>query len=163
MTGRNAGCSTNRLLGAAGRFAFQACSFSARTSVPVNASGPQRPSPARRILEGIPIVSSDLLPAIRRGKVLIKRAIDRLMAHGVRFVDGSEEAVDSIVCPGWQSSLTAQAHEYDGHQAAPSSTATTSLTKRRLAAFAAHGAFRLFPGAGASPVRSETTRLTERS
>jgi len=56
------------------------------------------PRPARRILEGIPIVSSDLLPAVRSGYVTIKPAIDRLMANRVRFADGSEELVDGIVC-----------------------------------------------------------------
>src|SRR5262249_4546470 len=56
------------------------------------------PRPAHRILEGIPIVSSDLLPAVRRGRVAIKPAIDRLMANRVRFVDGSEELVDRIIC-----------------------------------------------------------------
>ena len=39
-----------------------------------------------------------LVPAVRRGRVIVKPAIDRLMANGVRFVDGSEEPVDSIVC-----------------------------------------------------------------
>jgi dimethylaniline monooxygenase (N-oxide forming) len=64
------------------------------------------PTPARRLLEGIPIVSSDLFPAIRRGKVMIKPAIDRLMVNGVRFGDGSEEPVDSIVCAtGYRISL----------------------------------------------------------
>ena len=64
------------------------------------------PTPARRILEGIPIVSSDLVPAVHRGKVIVKPAIDRLMANGVRFVDGSEEPVDSIVyATGYRISL----------------------------------------------------------
>lgn len=53
--------------------------------------------PSHRMLEGIPIVSSDLLPAIRRGDVLVKAAIDRLSGGRVRFVDGSEELVDRIV------------------------------------------------------------------
>ena len=55
------------------------------------------PLPARRLLEGIPIVSSDLLPALRRGDVVVKPAIDRLEGKRVRFVDGSEEQVDRIV------------------------------------------------------------------
>jgi hypothetical protein len=67
----------------------------ARALGPVPSSWPR---PARRILEGIPIVSSDLLPAVRRGKVIIKPAIDRILANRVRFVDGSEELVDRIVC-----------------------------------------------------------------
>jgi Flavin-binding monooxygenase-like len=64
------------------------------------------PRPARRILEGIPIVSSDLLPAIRRGKVIIKPAIERLMANRVSFVDGSVEQVDRIIyATGYRISL----------------------------------------------------------
>jgi dimethylaniline monooxygenase (N-oxide forming) len=55
------------------------------------------PLPARRLLEGIPIVSSDLLPAVRQGDIVIKPAIERLGGDRVRFVDGSEEPVDHIV------------------------------------------------------------------
>jgi cation diffusion facilitator CzcD-associated flavoprotein CzcO len=53
--------------------------------------------PAHRILEGIPIVSSDLFPAVRRGDIVVKPAIERLCGDRVRFVDGSEERVDRIV------------------------------------------------------------------
>jgi Flavin-binding monooxygenase-like len=53
--------------------------------------------PSGRLLEGIPIVSSDLLPAVRRGDVVVKPAIDRLCGDGVRFADGSEERVNRIV------------------------------------------------------------------
>jgi len=64
------------------------------------------PLPARRLLEGIPIVSSDLLPALRRGNVAVKPAIDRLEGTRVRFVDGSEERVDRIVyATGYRLSL----------------------------------------------------------
>jgi hypothetical protein len=55
------------------------------------------PRPAHRPVEGIPIVSSELLPAVRRGDVIVKPAIDRLDRTGVRFVDGSAERVDRIV------------------------------------------------------------------
>jgi hypothetical protein len=55
------------------------------------------PLPTHRLLEAIPIVSSDLLAAVRRGDVVVKRAIDRLNGDGVRFLDGSEEPVDDIV------------------------------------------------------------------
>jgi dimethylaniline monooxygenase (N-oxide forming) len=55
------------------------------------------PVPARRLLEGIPIVSSDLLPAVRRGEVALKPAIRRLEADRVRFADGTEELIDRIV------------------------------------------------------------------
>jgi Flavin-binding monooxygenase-like len=64
------------------------------------------PLPAHRFLEGIPIVSSDLFPAVRRGEVLVKPAIERLSGDRVRFVDGSEERVDSIVyATGYRTSL----------------------------------------------------------
>jgi dimethylaniline monooxygenase (N-oxide forming) len=66
----------------------------ARELGPIPASWPV---PSHRPLEGIPIVSSDLLPAIRRGDVVVKPAIDRLLGDRVRFVDGSEELVDRIV------------------------------------------------------------------
>ena len=64
------------------------------------------PRATRRILEGIPIVSSDLVPAVRRGQVIIRPAIDRLIGGAVRFVDGSEDPVDSIVyATGYRISL----------------------------------------------------------
>jgi Flavin-binding monooxygenase-like len=64
------------------------------------------PLPSRRILEGIPIVSSGLLPAVRRDDVIVKPAIDRLNRNSVRFVDGSEERVDEIVyATGYRISL----------------------------------------------------------
>jgi dimethylaniline monooxygenase (N-oxide forming) len=64
------------------------------------------PRPASRLLEGIPIISSDLLPAVRRGDVVVKPAVDRLSGDRVRFVDGSEERVQQIVyATGYQISL----------------------------------------------------------
>jgi hypothetical protein len=64
------------------------------------------PAGAHRLLEGIPIISSDLLPAVRRGGVVVKPAIDRLVGDRVRFVDGSEEVVDRIVyATGYRISL----------------------------------------------------------
>jgi Flavin-binding monooxygenase-like len=56
------------------------------------------PPAGHRLLEGIPIISSDLLPAVRRGEVVVKPAIERLSGDSVRFMDGSEERVDHIVC-----------------------------------------------------------------
>jgi dimethylaniline monooxygenase (N-oxide forming) len=53
--------------------------------------------PARRLLEGIPIISSDLLPAVGRGAVVVKPAIDLLIGDRVRFMDGSEESIDDII------------------------------------------------------------------
>ncbi len=55
------------------------------------------PVPAHRLLEGIPIISSDLLPAVRRADIVVKPAIDRLSGERVRFVDGSKEPVEHIV------------------------------------------------------------------
>jgi dimethylaniline monooxygenase (N-oxide forming) len=66
----------------------------ARETGPVPASWPL---PAHRFLEEIPIVSSDLLPAVRRGHVLVRPAIERLNGDRVRFVDGTEERVDHII------------------------------------------------------------------
>jgi cation diffusion facilitator CzcD-associated flavoprotein CzcO len=64
------------------------------------------PLPSHALLEGLPIVSSDLLPAVRRGDVVVKPAIDRLLGDRVRFVDGSEEPLDHIVyATGYRISL----------------------------------------------------------
>jgi dimethylaniline monooxygenase (N-oxide forming) len=64
------------------------------------------PPGVHRLLEGIPIVSSDLLPAVRRGDVVVKPAIERLRHDRVSFVDGSTEALDRIVyCTGYRISL----------------------------------------------------------
>jgi hypothetical protein len=58
------------------------------------------------LLEGIPIVSSDLLPAVLEGDIVVKPAIDRLRQDRVYFVDGSEEMVDCIIyCTGYRTSL----------------------------------------------------------
>jgi Flavin-binding monooxygenase-like len=64
------------------------------------------PLPCRRLLEGIPIVSSELLPAVRRGDIEVKPAVDRLRGHRVHFVDGSEERIDRIAfATGYRISL----------------------------------------------------------
>src|SRR5262249_7729878 len=55
------------------------------------------PAPRSRLLEGIPIVSSDILPAVRRGDVRVRPATERLLGDRVRFADGSEERVDRII------------------------------------------------------------------
>jgi Flavin-binding monooxygenase-like len=47
------------------------------------------PVGVHRLLEGIPIVSSDLLPAVLEGDIVVKPAIDRLRQDRVHFVDGS--------------------------------------------------------------------------
>jgi dimethylaniline monooxygenase (N-oxide forming) len=64
------------------------------------------PLPAHRVLEGIPIISSDILPAVRRGEVVVKPEIERLSGERVRFADGSEERIDEIVyATGYRISL----------------------------------------------------------
>ncbi len=61
---------------------------------------------AGRLLEGVPIISTDLLPAVRRGEIALKPAIERLAGDRVRFVDGTEEPVDQIVyATGYRISL----------------------------------------------------------
>lgn len=42
-------------------------------------------------------ITSDLLPAVRRGDVAVKPAVERLSGERVRFVDGSVESIDRIV------------------------------------------------------------------
>jgi Flavin-binding monooxygenase-like len=64
------------------------------------------PRAAHRPVEGIPIVSSELLPAVRRGDVVVKPAIDQLSGSSVHFMDGSEERIDRIVyATGYRISL----------------------------------------------------------
>lgn len=64
------------------------------------------PVPGHRLLEGIPTISSDLLPAVRHGKVAVKPAIERLAGDRVYFVDGTEESIDRIIyATGYEISL----------------------------------------------------------
>jgi dimethylaniline monooxygenase (N-oxide forming) len=64
------------------------------------------PVGVHRLLEGIPIVSSDLLPAVLEGDIVVKPAIDRLRQDRVLFADNSEEVVDCIIyCTGYRTSL----------------------------------------------------------
>ncbi len=56
------------------------------------------PAPSHRLLEHIPIVSSDLAAALRSGAIELRPAVDRLEAERVHFADGRTEAVDAIVC-----------------------------------------------------------------
>jgi flavin-binding monooxygenase-like protein len=58
---------------------------------------PAWPQPPWRLLENVPIPSSDLLPAVRDGAIAIRPAIERLNGASVRFADGSEEPFDAIV------------------------------------------------------------------
>jgi Flavin-binding monooxygenase-like len=62
--------------------------------------------PAHRILEQVPVVSSDLVSALRGGAVVVRPAIDALDGAQVRFVDGAVDAVDAIICAtGYRISL----------------------------------------------------------
>jgi dimethylaniline monooxygenase (N-oxide forming) len=64
------------------------------------------PTPAHRLLEGVPIPSSDLLPAIRRREVTVKPAIEQFVGDRVRFCDGAEEPFDRIIfATGYRISL----------------------------------------------------------
>jgi dimethylaniline monooxygenase (N-oxide forming) len=55
------------------------------------------PTPSHRILEGSPTVSSELLPAVRRGDIAVKPGIARLAGECVRFADGTEDHFDAII------------------------------------------------------------------
>jgi len=63
--------------------------------------GPQErlgvPTPDHRLLEAHPTVSSELLHLVGHGEIEIKPNVAELRGERVRFVDGSEEAVDAIV------------------------------------------------------------------
>jgi dimethylaniline monooxygenase (N-oxide forming) len=64
------------------------------------------PVPGRRLLEEVPTLSSDLLPAVRRGAVGVRPGIERLDGDRVRFADGREEEFDAIVyATGYRISL----------------------------------------------------------
>jgi hypothetical protein len=58
---------------------------------------PRWPTPRRRVLEGVPIVSSDLVPAVRSGAVTVTAALRRLGGRRADFADGSSEQVDAVV------------------------------------------------------------------
>ena len=80
--------------------------YGARVSRELGPLPPSWPVPARRLLEGIPIVSSDLLPAVRRGDIVVKPAVDRLLGDRVRFIDGSAEPLDHVLyATGYRTSL----------------------------------------------------------
>lgn len=64
------------------------------------------PVPDHRLLEGLPTLSSELLPAVRRGAVGVRPAIERLQGGRVRFADGSEGEFDAVVyATGYRISL----------------------------------------------------------
>jgi len=62
------------------------------------------PQPDHKLLEAHPTVSSELLPRLGHGDILVKPNIDRFSGgRTVRFVDGSEEEIDLVVyCTGYK-------------------------------------------------------------
>jgi dimethylaniline monooxygenase (N-oxide forming) len=64
------------------------------------------PVPDQRLLEGVPTLSSELLPAVRRGAVVVRLEVERLDGERVRFAGGGEEELDAIVyATGYRISL----------------------------------------------------------
>jgi cation diffusion facilitator CzcD-associated flavoprotein CzcO len=62
------------------------------------------PQPDHKLFEAHPTVSSELLPRLGHGDILVKPNIDRFSGgRGVRFADGSEEEIDLVVyCTGYK-------------------------------------------------------------
>ncbi|MFN8175401.1 MAG: NAD(P)-binding domain-containing protein [Solirubrobacteraceae bacterium] len=61
------------------------------------------PEPDHKLLHAHPTISSELLPRIGHGDIVVKPNIARLDGDRVRFVDGSSEPVDVIVyCTGYK-------------------------------------------------------------
>lgn len=65
------------------------------------------PEPDHKLLEAHPTVSSELLPRIGHGDIIVKPNIDRFEGERrVRFTDGSEEEVDLVIyCTGYRISF----------------------------------------------------------
>jgi cation diffusion facilitator CzcD-associated flavoprotein CzcO len=64
------------------------------------------PTPDHKLAEAHPTISSDLLPRIGHGRITPKPNVELLLGDRVRFVDGSEEAIDRIVyCTGYRISF----------------------------------------------------------
>jgi dimethylaniline monooxygenase (N-oxide forming) len=64
------------------------------------------PLPERRLLEEVPTLSSDLLPAVRSGAVLVRPEVERLDGARVRFAGGRVEEFGAIVyATGYRISL----------------------------------------------------------
>jgi dimethylaniline monooxygenase (N-oxide forming) len=62
------------------------------------------PKPDHKLFEAHPTVSSELLPRLGHGDILVKPNIDRFTGgRGIRFADGSEEEIDLVVyCTGYK-------------------------------------------------------------
>ncbi|MGH8557071.1 MAG: flavin-containing monooxygenase [Methylococcales bacterium] len=56
------------------------------------------PKPNHRMFESHPIVNAEVLDEIRQGRVIPKPGIQELRGDTVRFMDGSEEEIDTIIC-----------------------------------------------------------------
>ncbi len=56
------------------------------------------PRPEHRILEEHPTISNDLLSLIGHGRIEIRPGIAHLAGERVRFVDGREDTIDTIIC-----------------------------------------------------------------
>lgn len=64
------------------------------------------PQPEHDLLSAHPTISADLLNLVGHGKITMKPNIERLEGDRVRFVDGSEEAIDEIIfCTGYKVSF----------------------------------------------------------
>ena len=64
------------------------------------------PEPDHKLLHAHPTISSELLPRIGHGDIVVKPNLARLDGDRVRFVDGSSEPVDVIVwCTGYRISF----------------------------------------------------------
>jgi cation diffusion facilitator CzcD-associated flavoprotein CzcO len=60
------------------------------------------PAPDRGLFQSHPTITDTVLSRISHGEITPKPGIERFTGGGVRFVDGSEEAVDAIVwCTGY--------------------------------------------------------------
>lgn len=55
-------------------------------------------APAHRVLEQIPVVTSDLLPALSSGAIRVRPEVEELAGSSVRFADGSEATIDCVIC-----------------------------------------------------------------
>jgi len=61
------------------------------------------PQPKHRVLQAHPTMSSELLPAVRRGFVTVKPSIAEFDGHTVRFSDGTAEDADVVIyCTGYK-------------------------------------------------------------
>jgi cation diffusion facilitator CzcD-associated flavoprotein CzcO len=54
--------------------------------------------PRHRVLDQVPAVSSDLLPALRSGALSARPEVERVDGSTVAFVDGTRAEIDMIVC-----------------------------------------------------------------